>query len=435
MTEHNLPAVQKANSIRALFEKETVRKQIAMAIPKHLSVDRLLRVAMTSIRTNRKLLDCSQESLLAAVMGCAQLGLEPEPFLGQAYLVPYWNEKKKALEAQLIPGYRGYITLARRSGEVKSVTAQVVYENDKFEMEYGLEEILKHIPNDGDRGKPKGAYVIFRYKDGSHSFDYMSVADINKIMERSKSKDREGNLVGPWVTDWPEMAKKTVIRRHIKLVPLSIEMATAAAAEEKAFAGESQAGLFLDTQEAEYTEVDGNGEPDPAAIAEFERLVKEKGADPNSEAMAKCIQEIARVNNQTAEGVKAQASTPENFPKFWVFWQRHTSPDKKKGRPAGSGKKAPETASTETSPETDTKTHPEPEKDKGPAQGIGAVGSQLCSHEPPPWIGAEQYKELAKAPAEILAAAYQEAGIAPTLKLSELDHDSAEALLGFVRSK
>ena len=281
--------------------------------------------------------------------------------------MPYWNEKKKALEAQLIPGYRGYITLARRSGEVQTVSAQVVYENDHFKLQYGLDEKLDHIPADGDRGKPKGAYVVFRYKDGGHSFDYMTIADIDKIKERSKSRDRQGNLVGPWTTDEDEMRKKTVIRRHIKLVPLSVEMATAAAAEEKAFAGESQAGLFLDTQEVEFTEIEPEAAPDPAAIAEFDRLVKEKGADPNSEAITKCIQEIGRVNNQTVEGVKAQASTPENFPKFWGFWLKHSG--KKPGRPAGS-KKAPEKPQDETSGAPEPNPAPEGGKVIPPPQAI-----------------------------------------------------------------
>ena len=114
MGSQNLPATQKANTIRNLFEQQSVKKQLALAVPRHLSVDRLLRVAMTSIQRTPKLLDCTQQSLLACVMTCAQLGLEPDAFLGQAYLVPYWNGKKSAYEAQLIPGYRGYIALARR---------------------------------------------------------------------------------------------------------------------------------------------------------------------------------------------------------------------------------------------------------------------------------------------------------------------------------
>ena len=152
MQTHNVPATQQQNSIAALFQKPAVKAQLQKAIPSTLTVDRLLRVAMTAIRTNPKLMECSQESLLACVMGCATLGLEPEPFLGQAYMVPYWNKKKRSLEAQLIPGYRGYITLARRSGEVQSITAQVVYENDHFQLSYGLNEVLDHTPAEGDRG-------------------------------------------------------------------------------------------------------------------------------------------------------------------------------------------------------------------------------------------------------------------------------------------
>lgn len=321
----NLPALQqKAQTISEYLGRDYIKKQLAMALPKHLTVDRLLRVAMTTIRHNRKLLDCTLESLLASIMGCAQLGLEPEPALGQAYLVPYWNAKKNCLEAQLIPGYRGYITLARRSGEVQTVSAQVVYTNDHFKLQYGLKETLDHIPADGDRGKPKGAYVVFRYKDGSHSFDYMTIADIEKIKERSKGRNKAGELTGPWVTDEDEMRKKTVIRRHIKLVPLSVEMATAAAAEEKAFAGESQAGLFLDTQEGEFTEVD-----EATAVEDFAAQVDKQGLTDLT-SVEKYIAEIAKVNQQTIEAVKAQAGTPENFSNFWESFLRWQKPDDSK---------------------------------------------------------------------------------------------------------
>jgi recombination protein RecT len=240
----NLPA-NTVNTIHNLLTRPQMRKQLEMAIPRHMSVDRLLRVAMTAIRANPKLMGCTQESLLACIMGCAQLGLEPEPFLGQAYLVPFkrnvkvGNQWRSQVECQLIPGYRGYISLARRSGDVKSVAAQVVYENDHFRLQYGLDEVLEHVPAEGDRGAVRGAYCVFRYKDGSHSFDYMTKDDIDKIRARSKASDS-----GPWVTDYAEMAKKTVIRRHVKLAPLSVEMARAAAAENLAMAGESQVGLF-----------------------------------------------------------------------------------------------------------------------------------------------------------------------------------------------
>lgn len=240
MNKHEIAI--RTKTIRDLLEDPRMKKQLEMAIPRHLTVDRLLRTVVTALRTNPTLLDCTKESILASVMGACQLGLEPEPFLGQAYLVPF--KRKGVLEATLIPGYRGYIALARRSGEVQSVSAQVVYSKDHFVLQYGTDEKLEHIPSDGDRGSPKGAYVVFKYKDGSYSFDYMTNDDIDKIRDRSKAKDD-----GPWVTDWPEMAKKTVIRRHAKLAPLAVEIQRAAAMEDRAYAGESQFEMVFPEQD------------------------------------------------------------------------------------------------------------------------------------------------------------------------------------------
>lgn len=297
----NAPALQNQNSIAKLFENPALKKQLSMAIPKHMSVDRLLRVAMTALRVNPKLMECTQQSLLACVMGCAQLGLEPEPFLGQAYLIPFKKNKKgqdgkwqSTMECQLIPGYRGYIALARRSGELQSLSAQVVYENDEFDLRFGLEEKLDHRPAEGDRGEVKGAYVVFRYKDGIHSFDYMSKEDIDKIRERSKSKDD-----GPWVTDYPEMAKKTVIRRHVKVAPLSVELAKAVISEDLALSGESQVDMFLpDSQREEEKPV--------------EKTFEELAAECNPEdaiLFDRCLAETAKITERDIEGLKRDAAT------------------------------------------------------------------------------------------------------------------------------
>lgn len=209
--------------------KDSVKHQLQLALPKHLSVDRFLRVALTTIRGNKKLLECSDTSILSCLVTAGQLGLEVDPKIGHAYLVPFGGQ------AQLIPGYKGLLKLIRNSGELQSVQTQVVYANDVFELEYGLTEKLRHVPSPGDRGAPTGAYVVFRYKDGGYSFDYMSTDDIEKIRKRSKAGDS-----GPWVTDWAEMAKKTVLRRHSKIAPMSIEAQRAVALEETAMAGLSQ---------------------------------------------------------------------------------------------------------------------------------------------------------------------------------------------------
>ena len=192
----NLPAKSKANTLRAFFNQPAVKQQLQMALPKHLTIDRLLRVAMTSIQRNPKLLECTQESLLACIMTCAQLGLEPDQFLGQAYLVPFKNNAKGGItECQLIPGYRGYITLARRSGELAGAPmVQVVYENDEFALEFGLEPKLFHKPlMHGERGEAVGAYVVFPYKDGTKSFDFMPAGDIMAIARRSKTYDKKND--------------------------------------------------------------------------------------------------------------------------------------------------------------------------------------------------------------------------------------------------
>lgn len=328
MATSQLPA--KINSIRTLFESEGFKSQLKATIPKHLSVERLLRVAMTAIRTNPKLADCTQKSLLACVMGLATLGLECEPFLGQAYLIPYKN-KDGGYECTLIPGYRGYIALARRSGEVQSVSAQVVYTNDHFGMEYGLNEALSHVPASEDRGEPKGAYVIFRYKDGSHSFDYMSVADINKIRERSMAYQngiKYKNYNSPWFTDWDEMAKKTVIRRHIKLVPLSIEMATASALEEKFNLGESQVDLL--TGEVDSIEGEITPEPPHPTVEAFVSLAKAKiGKEKGlSSALNIYLAKSADVAKKTTDEIMIGAVL--FFEEFWKQFMAWNAIEKKK---------------------------------------------------------------------------------------------------------
>ena len=338
----NLPATSKAANIRALLEKS--KAQMTLALPKHLSADRLLRVAMTSIQKNPKLLDCTQQSLLACVMTCAQLGLEPDQFLGQAYLVPFKDTKKNVVICTLIPGYRGYIALARRSGEVKSVSAQVVHEKDSFILQYGIDERLEHIPAEGDRGEAKGAYVIFKYKDGGYSFDYMAKGDIEKIRKRSKSANE-----GPWVTDWEEMAKKTVIKRHAKVTPLSVELQTAIALEERANIGESQNDLLgLDDGnviEAETT----TDETNPAALIKaFDESIP-KDIDP--EILNIFLTRTAEGNKSTVDAVKISGA--QDLKAFWkiarAFEKQEKAKKEKEPRLANAPcPDAPETTYNET---------------------------------------------------------------------------------------
>ena len=194
---------------------------MAQALPKHMDVDRVMRLAMTTIRTTPALRDADVSSLLGAVMQAAQLGLEPG-LMGHCYLLPFKNNKKGITEVQFIIGYKGMIDLARRSGHIESIYSHAVYEKDYFEFELGLEQKLVHKPSmEGDRGQFIGAYAVARFKDGGYQFEFMPKSEIEKRKGRSKAANSN---YSPWATDYEEMAKKTVVRHMWKYLPISVEL-------------------------------------------------------------------------------------------------------------------------------------------------------------------------------------------------------------------
>ncbi|MGG3792516.1 recombination protein RecT [Geobacillus thermodenitrificans] len=214
-----------AQTIAAYLKK--MGPEIEKALPKHMDADRMARIALTTIRTNPKLLECSVPSLLGAVMQAAQLGLEPG-LIGHCYLVPFKNGRTGQTDVQFIIGYKGMIDLARRSGQIVNIYAHAVYSNDEFDYELGLEPKLRHKPcMSGDRGEFIGAYAVAHFKDGGYQFEFMSKEEIEKRRKRSKAANN-----GPWVTDYEEMAKKTVIRHMWKYLPISIEIQQAVVQDE-----------------------------------------------------------------------------------------------------------------------------------------------------------------------------------------------------------
>lgn len=246
-----VPAKDKVNTVRNLLEK--CKSQIAMALPKHMTPDRMMRVAMTEIQKTPALLDCSPVSLVAAVIQASQLGLEIG-VLGQAYLVPFKGS------VTLIPGYRGLVQLARRSGEIVSIEARIVHAKDLFTVAYGLNPDLTHkpwMPTPDEKVTKEGpgpvlcAYACARFKDGGYQFEVMSLRELDAIKNRSKSSSN-----GPWVTDTEEMYRKTVTRRLCKWLPASIELARALELDNNAEEGLPQdLSSVIDIQpEAEDTE-------------------------------------------------------------------------------------------------------------------------------------------------------------------------------------
>src|SRR5699024_419178 len=201
---------------------------MAQALPQHMSIERMTRMATTVIRTTPQLKEADVSSLLGAVMQSAQLGLEPGP-LGHCYLLPFRNKNKGITEVQFIIGYKGMIDLARRSGHISTIYAHAVYENDEFDYQLGLHANLKHIPADSNRGSFKGAYAVAHFKDGGYQFEYMPKLEIEKRKSRSKAA---GSKYSPWATDYEEMAKKTVVRHMWKYLPISVEIQSAVTQDE-----------------------------------------------------------------------------------------------------------------------------------------------------------------------------------------------------------
>lgn len=207
-------------SVRDLIE--TAKPKFAAVIPKHIDVDRLVRVTIASINKTPALMNCTKESLLNSIMTAAQLGVEPTGVLGSAYLVPYGQE------CTLIVGYRGLIDLARRSGQIESIEAHVVHENDRFTLKYGLDPVLEHEPAwAGDPGGVKAVYAIAKLKDGGKQIEVMTKNQVDAIRARSKA-----GKSGPWVEHYEEMARKTVVRRIAKYLPLTPELADALSLDE-----------------------------------------------------------------------------------------------------------------------------------------------------------------------------------------------------------
>lgn len=187
-------------------------QQFAAALPKHLNSERFTRVAITEIRKNPKLAGCKAESLLGSLMVMAQLGLEPGP-LGQCYLIPY------GLECQFQLSYKGMIELLRRTGQLSDIYAYTVFENDDFSIEYGLDRKLTHKPNFKDSGEPIGYYAVAILKDGAKAFEFMTKEAVEAHMKRfSKTYNN-----GPWKTDFEAMAHKTVVKKLLKWLPVSVE--------------------------------------------------------------------------------------------------------------------------------------------------------------------------------------------------------------------
>lgn len=220
------PLTQVTN-VKELLWNDAAKNQLQQVSAAHMKPDRMMRLMANAIRTTPKLGECDPMSLLGGLMTCAGLGLEPNTIMGHAYLIPFKNNRKGITEVQLVVGYKGLIDLARRSGHITSISANIHYSDDEvWEYEEGTEARLRHIPG-AQEGEKRHAYAIAKFRDGGHAYVVLPWAKVMKIRDGSQgwqtavkygATDRN-----PWKSHEDEMAKKTAIRALAKYLPLSVE--------------------------------------------------------------------------------------------------------------------------------------------------------------------------------------------------------------------
>lgn len=220
MSTNAIAVIDKFLAARATVMQETAPSSMKV------STDRIRKIVVGAVANDRKLAECTPESIWLAVHKSIQLGLEPCSPLGHAYLVPFKN--KGVMEATLIVGYKGLIALARNSGEIETVTVRTVREGDHFRVKYGLHDDIEHVPNLDMKGKPTHYYAIIRYKGGGSTWEVLTKDQVDAVRARSRAGDN-----GPWVTDFDAMAGKTAVKRAMRTAPLSVSLADAIATDDE----------------------------------------------------------------------------------------------------------------------------------------------------------------------------------------------------------
>ena len=214
--------------------KQTFRTSLAKIVqdsaellPRHMTPDRMMKLVYAAATKTPKLMQCTPASIGMCLTTCSELGLEPGDVRGHVYLIPRENRKAGVMECTLQIGYKGYAELGRRSGEIASVDASVVYKGEPFLVARGAHPDIQHEwRSDIDRSDSAlvAAYAVVRLKDGSIAFEVLTRQEIDARRARSMSRDN-----GPWVTDYARMARKTALRALFTggLVPMSAEIVRA----------------------------------------------------------------------------------------------------------------------------------------------------------------------------------------------------------------
>ena len=325
--------LRQVKDVRELLSNENARNQLASVAAKHMNPERMMRVVANAIRTTPKLQEAEPLSMLGALMNCAALGLEPNTQLGHAYLVPFWNGRKKCTEVQVVIGYKGFIDLARRSGALVSIHADVVYDDDThFSAEYGSNQHLKHIPGPR-KGNREGAYCHIKVKNGDMTGEghvYMTGDEITRIRDASqgyqsaKKFGKTGD--SPWVAHADRMWAKTAVRRLANSgeMPMSIEFMQAMEIDEAkvdyaAYAINPDDGVTIDGEATDADEdtgevVDEDPKPKQVEKPKPETKIEDREAaeeiEPGYDIDARPVEEKKAEAKPKAEDKPAGDGTP-----------------------------------------------------------------------------------------------------------------------------
>lgn len=291
------------------FKQElTMREEMVRALlPKSVTWDKFKATVVSAVGANPKLLECDRASLIKSCIQAAELGLSLNPTLGECDILEVYDKRAGGKVAQCRPRYMGLMKLARRSGEVKTIMAEIVRESDEFILEKGDDPKLVHRVKLGKRGDMIGAYCVWTLKNGEKQFEVMDREQILAIRDRSSAKTREGDLVGPWKTDEEEMWRKTVVRRASKYMPRSCEEFDRAVAVDNLH----EAGHDVDIMDGEVIDVTATYEPEPEPVKDHgdrqmaditERVTQKRRTEPTVEPATVVRKAVPLSMNITEDG-------------------------------------------------------------------------------------------------------------------------------------
>lgn len=211
LTDQSLNKSIRANALANLIEDR--KNDLIGILPAHVDFERMKQLFVLNVKKTPKLLDCDVASLMQAVYTASAMGLEPDPYFGQVYLIPYGKN------VQVIPGYRGLMQLARNTGQISSISCESVHENDEYSYQLGSDPRIDHRPALKARGEILAFYCVIKFKDGSQHIEWMNREEVDRIRDASSSRKGPED---PWVKHYEEMGKKTVLRRGLKRCPVSL---------------------------------------------------------------------------------------------------------------------------------------------------------------------------------------------------------------------